>query len=59
MALQKPVSVDEYFQLIQSSSQLLFLEPQINFGSKNTKVTLQETSMSSNLNRKESHENWK
>jgi len=57
MALQKPVSVDEYFQLIQSSSQLLFLEPQINFGSKNTKVTLQEISMSSNLNRKESHEN--
>jgi len=57
MALQKPVSVDEYFQLIQSSSQLLFLEPQINFGSKNTKVTLQETSMSSNLNKKESHEN--
>ena len=51
MALQKPVSVDEYFQLIQSSSQLLFLEPQINFGSKNTKVTLQETSMSSNLNK--------
>ena len=59
MALQKSVSVDEYFQLIQSSSQLLFLEPQINFGSKNTKVTLQEISMSSNLNRKESHENWK
>jgi len=59
MALQKPVSVDKYFQLIQSSSQLLFLEPQINFGSKNTKVTLQEISMSSNLNRKESHENWK
>jgi len=58
MALQKPVSVDEYFQLIQSSSQLLFLEPQINFGSKNTVTTLQETSMSSNLNRKESHENW-
>ena len=57
MALQKPVSVDEYFQLIQSSSQLLFLEPQINFGSKNTVTTLQETSMSSNLNRKESHEN--
>lgn len=57
MALQKPVSVDKYFQLIQSSSQLLFLEPQINFGSKNTKVTLQEISMSSNLNRKESHEN--
>ena len=59
MALQKSVSVDKYFQLIQSSSQLLFLEPQINFGSKNTKVTLQEISMSSNLNRKESHENWK
>jgi len=57
MALQKSVSVDKYFQLIQSSSQLLFLEPQINFGSKNTKVTLQEISMSSNLNRKESHEN--
>ena len=59
MALQKSVSVDKYFQLIQSSSQLLFLEPQINFGSKNTVTTLQETSMSSNLNRKESHENWK